>query len=53
VFDLLEELAARTALPGVLLERDDRFPSAKELLAELEAIAAAVARGDARRGGRA
>jgi uncharacterized protein (UPF0276 family) len=49
VFDLLEELCARAAIPGVLLERDDRFPSDAELTAELDAIAAAVARGAARR----
>jgi uncharacterized protein (UPF0276 family) len=46
---LLEELAARRALPGVLLERDDHFPNAAALGAELDAIAAAVGRGDARR----
>jgi hypothetical protein len=37
------------AIPGVLLERDDRFPTEPELHAELDAIAAAVARGTARR----
>jgi uncharacterized protein (UPF0276 family) len=47
--DLLTELSARVAIPGVLLERDDRFPSEAELNAELDAIAAAVARGAARR----
>jgi uncharacterized protein (UPF0276 family) len=49
VFDLLEELAARTKVPGVLLERDDHFPSDEELAAELDGIIAAVARGAARR----
>jgi uncharacterized protein (UPF0276 family) len=49
VLDLLEELAARTAVPGALLERDDHFPSDQELAAELDAIAAALARGGARR----
>jgi uncharacterized protein (UPF0276 family) len=49
VLDLLEQLCARTAVPGVMLERDDRFPADAELNAELDAIAAAVARGAARR----
>src|SRR5207253_7330502 len=49
VLDLLEELAARTAVPGVMLERDDNFPSAAMLNTELNALATAVARGDARR----
>jgi uncharacterized protein (UPF0276 family) len=49
VFDLLEELCARVAVPGVLLERDDRFPADEALAAELEAIAGAVARGHRRR----
>ena len=53
VLDLLEELATRTHLPGVLLERDDRFPADEELAAEMEAIAVAVARGDVRRQGEA
>ncbi|MEU2182557.1 DUF692 domain-containing protein [Streptomyces thermolilacinus] len=38
VLDLLSELAARTAPPGVLLERDDDFPPEGELAAELAAI---------------
>ncbi|CAL9566650.1 DUF692 domain-containing protein [Streptomyces sp. enrichment culture] len=38
VLDLLSELAARTAPPGVLLERDDDFPPGGELAAELAAI---------------
>jgi len=49
VFALLEELCARAAVPGVMLERDDRFPSDVELNAELDAIAAATRRGAARR----
>jgi len=50
VLDLLQELCARTRVPGVMLERDDRFPSDAKLNAELDAIAAAMARGEARRG---
>jgi uncharacterized protein (UPF0276 family) len=50
VLDLLEELCARTSVPGVMLERDDCFPSDAELNAELDAIHAAVSRGSARRG---
>ncbi|GAA4895991.1 DUF692 domain-containing protein [Streptomyces coeruleoprunus] len=38
VLDLLGELASRVAPPGVLLERDDDFPPAGELAAELTAI---------------
>lgn len=49
VLELLEELAARIAIPGILLERDDHFPDGDELRAELDAIAAAAARGEARR----
>lgn len=49
VLSLLEELCARVAVPGVLLERDDRFPSDAELNAELDAIAAAMHRGQLRR----
>ncbi len=50
VLELLEELSARAEVPGTLLERDDRFPDDAELYAELDAIAAAVRRGAARRG---
>ncbi len=49
---LLEELAARAEVPGAMLERDDDFPPAEELLAELAAIETAVERGAARRGRR-
>jgi uncharacterized protein (UPF0276 family) len=51
VLELLEELCSRVEVPGVLLERDDRFPCAAELNAELDALAATVARGQARREG--
>jgi uncharacterized protein (UPF0276 family) len=51
VLDLLEELCARTEVPGVMLERDDDFTSEEQFNEELDAIAAAVARGAARRGG--
>lgn len=47
--DLLEELAARVEVPGAMLERDDDFPPAGELVAELDAIREAVGRGAARR----
>ncbi|MFF9339956.1 DUF692 family multinuclear iron-containing protein [Streptomyces sp. NPDC014773] len=43
VLDILADLAGRVAPPGVLLERDDRFPPAAELAAELTAIRATVA----------
>ena len=42
VLDLLSELCRRTTVPGVMLERDDRFASDTELNAELDAIAAAL-----------
>ncbi|MEU1230422.1 DUF692 domain-containing protein [Streptomyces sp. NPDC005828] len=38
VLDILADLASRVTPPGVLLERDDDFPPAEELAAELEAI---------------
>jgi uncharacterized protein (UPF0276 family) len=47
VLDLLAELGARVDVPGIMLERDDRFPPDTELNAELDAIAAAVERGAA------
>lgn len=43
VLDLLAELCTRTSPPGVLLERDDQFPSDEELAAELTAIRAVLA----------
>jgi uncharacterized protein (UPF0276 family) len=49
VLDLLTDLSERVELPGVLLERDDNFPSEPELNAELDAIARAVAHGTERR----
>jgi hypothetical protein len=49
VLNLLSELSARVEVPGVMLERDDLFPPDARLNAELDAIAAAVARGAARR----
>jgi uncharacterized protein (UPF0276 family) len=49
VLELLEELCARTDVPGVLLERDDRFPTEAELNEELDAIAGSMQRGAARR----
>jgi uncharacterized protein (UPF0276 family) len=49
VLDLVEDLCSRVSVPGVMLERDDRFPSDAGLDDELEAIAAAMARGAARR----
>jgi uncharacterized protein (UPF0276 family) len=39
VWALLEALSRRAALPGVMIERDDDFPSDAELLLELQAIA--------------
>jgi uncharacterized protein (UPF0276 family) len=45
VLTLLEELANRCPIPGVMLERDGRFPSQTELDAELDAIAGAARRG--------
>lgn len=49
VFVLLEELAARAPGPlDVILERDGRFPSVDELLAEVDRARAVVARGRAR-----
>ncbi|MBV2354225.1 DUF692 domain-containing protein [Streptomyces sp. J2-1] len=45
VLDILTDLAARTAPPGVLLERDDNFPRPAELERELVAVRQAVERG--------
>lgn len=49
VLDLLEAVCARSAIPGVMLERDGRFPSDKRLNAELNSIANAMACGAGRR----
>jgi uncharacterized protein (UPF0276 family) len=48
VLELLTELCARVEVPGVLLERDDHFPPDEVVVAELAAIADAVARGSKR-----
>ncbi|MFD5388481.1 DUF692 family multinuclear iron-containing protein [Streptomyces sp. NPDC127074] len=45
VLDVLAELCARTAPPGVLLERDEDFPAAGELAGELAAIRGVTAAG--------
>lgn len=42
VLDVLAALCERTAPPGVLLERDDDFPSGEELAAELASIRGVV-----------
>lgn len=49
VLALLETLCARWHVPGVMLERDDTSASDEDMNAELDRIAAAVARGAARR----
>ncbi|MEU3556956.1 DUF692 domain-containing protein, partial [Streptomyces fragilis] len=51
VLDILTDLASRVRPPGVLLERDDDFPSPAELERELGSVRAAVARGRATAGG--
>ncbi|MER5962701.1 DUF692 domain-containing protein [Streptomyces sp. NPDC002057] len=50
VLDVLADLASRVSPPGVLLERDDDFPSARELGDELSAIRATVTGASAVRG---
>ncbi|MDQ0810551.1 uncharacterized protein (UPF0276 family) [Streptomyces sp. B3I7] len=53
VLGILTDLAERVRPPGVLLERDENFPSPAELAGELRAIGEAVEKGagsDARRG---
>lgn len=52
VLELVAELAARIEVPGVMLERDDHFPTRAELDSELDALGAAVALGSVRRLGR-
>ncbi len=42
VLQLLHTLTSRSAIPGVMLERDGRFPPLSELGAELDGIASAV-----------
>ncbi|MCX5176106.1 DUF692 family multinuclear iron-containing protein [Streptomyces virginiae] len=49
VLDLLAELRSRVEPAGVLLERDDDFPSQAELAGELAAIRAVVTAGPAAR----
>lgn len=49
VLDLLADLCRLADPPGVMLERDDDFPPGPQLKQELDAIAAAVARGRAGR----
>ncbi|HEY2584830.1 MAG TPA: DUF692 domain-containing protein [Tepidisphaeraceae bacterium] len=45
VLELLSDLCRLADPPGVMLERDDHFPPGPQLNLELDAIAAAVARG--------
>jgi hypothetical protein len=47
VLALLAELAGRTTLPAVMLERDGDYPAASVLAGELTAIRSAVGRGPA------
>lgn len=42
VLDLLADLCSRVDVPGVLLERDDSFPTDAKLNSELDAIAAVM-----------
>ncbi|MFI1715776.1 DUF692 family multinuclear iron-containing protein [Streptomyces litmocidini] len=48
VLDVLADLTSRVSPPGVLLERDDDFPPAAELAAELETIRTVVGTRSAR-----
>lgn len=48
---LLEELCFRVEPPGVMLERDEHFPSEDELRSELDSIRAVIERGRRRRHG--
>jgi uncharacterized protein len=50
VLDVLAALCDRTDPPGVLLERDDRYPADAEIAAELAAIRAVVTGAAVRRG---
>jgi uncharacterized protein (UPF0276 family) len=47
VLELLAAVCERTAVPGVLLERDEDHPSDAELAAELAAIRAVIDNGRA------
>lgn len=49
VLDLVTELCARVPVPGIMLERDDDFPSPDGLNCELDRIAVAMLCGAARR----
>ncbi|MET7477679.1 DUF692 domain-containing protein [Streptomyces sp. NPDC005648] len=49
VLDILTDLTSRVSPPGVLLERDEDFPTEAELEAELRAIRAALKRGASQR----
>ncbi len=49
VLDLVSELCARTSVPGIMLERDDDFPTPNGLNRELDRIAAAISLGAERR----
>ena len=49
VIDLVEQLSARVEVPGLMLERDEHFPSDWELAEELDEIACAAGRGRVRR----
>lgn len=45
VLDLVSELCVRVSVPGIMLERDDHFPSPNDLNDELDRIADAMAGG--------
>ena len=47
VLELLTAVSSRVEVPGVMLERDEGFPPDVVLDAELDAVAAALARGNA------
>jgi uncharacterized protein (UPF0276 family) len=49
VLDLVEQLSSRADVPGIMLERDELFPSDAELTEELDAIAHAATLGRSRR----
>lgn len=49
VLQLLEELASRVDLPGVLLERDGNYPCEDEFLEEMNRIESALRHGQQRR----
>ncbi|MFI9819353.1 DUF692 domain-containing protein [Streptomyces sp. NPDC052013] len=50
VLDILTDLASRVSPAGVLLERDENFPEAAELEAELEAVRGALEKGALEKG---